>query len=467
MKNIIVIISDEHRRDAMGCMGHDIVKTPHLDQLANDGTLFKRGYTASPMCVPTRAALATGTYVHQNRYWDSATPYDGQQISWMHMLRSQGYETTSIGKLHFQAGVDHGFSKEIKPMHVHGKGWLVGLIRDELPDYQGAAELATEVGSGESSYTNYDLSITSAAETWLAEPARHDVPFAGFISLVSPHYPLIAPDEYYRLYDPDQMPVPEPFTHDHAEVQNMAGFFNYHDHFDAKRAQQAIASYYGLTSFMDACVGRVLAAIDAAGLRDDTLIIYTSDHGELLGDHGLWTKQFMFEASAGIPIIISGQDIPQAKISDSGVHLLDIPATILKAAGITKPPEWPGTDLVQLAQAGSDDLTRPCFSEYHDGGSTTGSFMVAWEQWKLIWYAGMSPLLFDLSNDPDERHDLSDNPAYAHILAQGKSHLWNICDPEKVSQLALSDQKQKIAQMGGVDACINSFQFNATPIPEL
>ncbi|HCP18280.1 MAG TPA: choline-sulfatase, partial [Alphaproteobacteria bacterium] len=161
MKNIIVIISDEHRRDAMGCMGHDIVKTPHLDQLANDGTLFKRGYTASPMCVPTRAALATGTYVHQNRYWDSATPYDGQQISWMHMLRSQGYDTTSIGKLHFQAGVDHGFSKEIKPMHVHGKGWLVGLVRDELPDYQGAAELATEVGSGESSYTNYDLSITS------------------------------------------------------------------------------------------------------------------------------------------------------------------------------------------------------------------------------------------------------------------------------------------------------------------
>ena len=93
MKNIIIIISDEHRRDAMGCMGHELVKTPHLDRLAMGGTMFRRGYTASPMCVPTRAALATGTYVHQNKCWDSATPYDGRQPGWMHMLRDHGYHT--------------------------------------------------------------------------------------------------------------------------------------------------------------------------------------------------------------------------------------------------------------------------------------------------------------------------------------------------------------------------------------
>ena len=466
MKNIIIIISDEHRRDAMGCMGHDLVKTPHLDQLAKGGTMFRRGYTASPMCVPTRAALATGTYVHQNKCWDSATPYDGRQPSWMHMLRDHGYHTASIGKLHFLAGADHGFTEEILPMHVHGPGWLVGLLRDELPDYDGASELAKDIGSGESSYTNYDLDITSATETWLADPARHDKPFAGFISLVSPHYPLVAPEDYYNMYEPDQMPVPPSFEHTHAEICNMAGFFNYHDHFDSNSAQQAIASYYGLTSFMDTCVGRIMKAVDSAGLRDDTLIIYTSDHGELLGDHGLWTKQFMFEASAGIPMILSGKNIPQNKISDQGVHLLDIPATILEIAGITKPMDWPGENLVNIANAPHDDLSRPCFSEYHDGGSTTGSFMVAWEHWKLIWYAGMEPLLFDLSHDPEEEHNLAHDPAYQAVLESGKAHLWQICDPEAVSQSALNDQKHKIESVGGREACINSFQFNATPIPE-
>lgn len=467
MKNIIVIISDEHRRDAMGCMGHDIVKTPHLDQLAKDGTLFRRSYTASPMCVPTRAALATGTYVHQNGYWDSATPYDGSQKSWMHFMRDHGYETTSIGKLHFLAGVDHGFNEEILPMHVYGKGWLVGLIRDELPDYKGAAELAEEVGSGESSYTNYDLSITKAAETWIAEPSRHDKPFAAFISLVSPHYPLIAPEEYYQMYDPEQMPVPQSFAHDHAEIKNMAGFFNYHEHFDSKRAQQAIASYYGLTSFMDDCVGRIVKAVDKAGLREDTIIIYTSDHGELLGDHGLWTKQFMFEASASIPMIISGTNIPKGKVSDSGVHLLDIPVTILDIAGIPKPSDWPGLNLISTAQAPEDDISRPCFSEYHDGGSTTGSFMIAWDQWKLIWYAGMEPLLFNLRDDPEEKHNLATDIAFQDILEHGKAQLWEICDPEIVSETAMANQKQKIENLGGKEACINSYQFNATPTPEL
>lgn len=467
MKNIIVIISDEHRRDAMGCMGHDIVKTPHLDQLAKNGTLFRRGYTASPMCVPTRAALATGTYVHQNKYWDSATPYDGSQKSWMHFMRDHGYETTSIGKLHFMEGVDHGFSEEILPMHVYGEGWLVGLIRDELPDYRGASELAKEVGSGESSYTNYDLNITSAAETWLAQPTRHDKPFAAFISLVSPHYPLIAPDKYYHMYDPDQMPIPQEFEHDHKEIKNMAGFFNYHEHFNVQRAQQAIASYYGLTSFMDDCVGRILNAVNQAGLRDDTLIIYTSDHGELLGDHGLWTKQFMFEASAGIPIIISGSDIPKGKVSNSGVHLLDIPATILETAGICKPSDWPGMNLKSIAQASEDKTSRPCFSEYHDGGSTTGSFMIAWDQWKLIWYAGMEPLLFNLHDDPEEKLNLADEKVFQDIIQKGKALLWQICDPEIVSETALADQKLKIEHLGGKDACLNSYQFNATPVPEL
>ncbi|MDD9978211.1 MAG: sulfatase-like hydrolase/transferase, partial [Boseongicola sp.] len=135
--NLLIIMSDEHRRDAMGCMGHPVVKTPNLDRLAARGTVFENAYTPSPMCVPTRAAVACGDHVHAIRHWDSATPYDGRIRSWMHHLRDAGVETTSIGKLHFRSGKDdNGFSEELLPMHVvGGVGWAVGLLRENPPAY--------------------------------------------------------------------------------------------------------------------------------------------------------------------------------------------------------------------------------------------------------------------------------------------------------------------------------------------
>ena len=128
--NFLVIMSDEHRRDAMGCMGHAQVKTPHLDALARRGVVFERAYTASPMCVPTRAAVATGLPVHQTGHWDSASPYAGTPDSWMHALRTAGHEVVSIGKLHFRSAEDdNGFTDEILPIHVvGGVGWTVGLL---------------------------------------------------------------------------------------------------------------------------------------------------------------------------------------------------------------------------------------------------------------------------------------------------------------------------------------------------
>lgn len=465
-RNILILMSDEHRRDAMGCAGHPIVKTPHLDSLAAGGTRFTRAYTASPMCVPTRAALACGTYVHQNRFWDSATAYDGSIPSWMHLMRDAGYTTTSIGKLHYKSGrIDNGFSEEILPMHIVGEqGWLVGLLRDNPPDYDGASELAEQVGRGNSTYTDYDRAITDAAEKWLTDPQRREDPFAGFISLVSPHYPLIAPAEYYDLYDPAQMPLPEGGIPDHAEIRALAGFFDYHNHFTEETMREAIAAYYGLVSFLDNCIGRIMAALEAAGLAEDTLVIYTSDHGELLGEHGMWTKQVMYEASAGIPLILNGPGIPQGRETASGAHFLDIASTAISLGGIDQPEHWPGTDLMALANA-DEDRSRTLFSEYHDGGSTTGTFMVAWDGWKLIWYAGRQPQLFNLDEDPGETRDLAVDPAAAEALAEGRRRLLAICNPDEVSALAFADQRALIEAVGGEEACRNAFVFNATPTP--
>ena len=176
--NLLIIMSDEHRRDAMGCAGHPVVRTPNLDRLAARGTIFENAYTPSPVCVPARACIACGDYVHNIGCWDSATPYCGTPRSWMHLLRGNGVEVTSIGKLHFRSSTDdNGFSREILPMHVvGGVGWPLGLLRKDPPAFESASELAADVGAGASSYTEYDRDITEAACDWLLSRGEAERP---------------------------------------------------------------------------------------------------------------------------------------------------------------------------------------------------------------------------------------------------------------------------------------------------
>jgi choline-sulfatase len=476
-KNLLIIISDEHRKDAMGCVGHPLVKTPNLDALAARGTVFENAYTPSPMCVPTRASIACGDYVHKIGNWDSATPYCGKTRSWMKHLRDQGIDVSSIGKLHFRSEEDdNGFVEEILPMHVvGGVGWAVGLLREDTPKYTASFELSADVGVGKSTYTDYDLSITDATVRWLQDPQRKDKLWTGFVSLVSPHYPLTAPQEYYNMYDPSTIDVPIAYNvfkkPDHPELKNIAKFFNYDEYFDEQKMRKAKVAYYGLITFMDDCVGRVLAALDKSDQAEDTVIIYISDHGDMMGDQGFWTKQVMYDASAGVPMIAAGPGFPVGRRIKTGTSLLDIAATAVDVTGVKHDDisrELPGLSLRHIAN-NEDDLTRTIFSEYHDGGSTTGTFLVRWDHWKFVYYVGHSPQLFDMKADPNELNNLSTNiendPIIKAALKEGKRRLREICDPEKVNLQCFEDQKRRIEELGGREACINSYIFNHTPTP--
>ncbi|WP_343211850.1 sulfatase-like hydrolase/transferase (plasmid) [Aliisedimentitalea scapharcae] len=475
--NLLIIISDEHRKDAMGCAGHQLVKTPNLDALAARGTLFSNAYTPSPMCVPTRASIACGEYVHKTGYWDSATPYEGKIRSWMHHLTDQGVDVTSIGKLHFRSNADdNGFTDELLPMHVvGGVGWAIGLLRKNRPQYDSAAELAEDVGVGSSTYTDYDLEITQTAEEWLNADARKEKPWAAFVSLVSPHYPLTCPKEYFDMYDPAEMDLPIGYgtraRPDHSELRNIAEFFDYDRYFDAQKMREAKAAYYGLTSFMDNCVGRVLQALQDSGQAENTVIIYVSDHGDMMGDQGFWTKQVMYEQSAGIPMIAAGPGIPAGRCVKTGTSLVDLAATAVDVTGVAHDAQsraLPGLSLREVANA-ADDLDRTILSEYHDGGSTTGTFMVRWQNWKYVYYVDHDPQLFNLSVDPDELHNLAiegvNDPAIRAALTEGQRRLRDICDPEAVNAKCFADQERRIAELGGEEACINAYVFNHTPTP--
>lgn len=474
-KNVLCIMSDEHSRRVAGCYGNDAVRTPNMDRMAANGTLFENAYTNCPICVPARASFATGRHVHEIGNWDNAFPYHGEHRGWGHRLIDNDYRCDSIGKLHYRSVDDPaGFSEEILPLHViNGTGDLQGMIRNPSPLRPSTKQLAADAGRGESSYTDYDRKIRDAAVDWLGNPEKTsgDKPWVCFVSFVCPHFPLVAPEEFFDLYDPADIPWPElrgagefpdhPFYHALRRVQE------YDDHFrDDDHRRIAIAAYYGMVSFLDDNVGRILQAVDDNGLSEDTIVLYTSDHGDNLGTRTMWGKSTMFEESAGVPLIMTGPGIEKSKRVDTPVSLVDFHQTVLEATGLGLNDDdrnRPGRSFLDIADGADSDRTVLC--EYHAVGSITGAFMVRWANWKYVHFVGERPQLFDLDADPQERMDLALSGGHDAVLAEGEKRLRAICDPDEVSARAFADQKARIAEFGGVEKVRSMGSFGYTPAP--
>lgn len=476
--NVLYIMSDQHSPHVVGCYGNTAVQTPNIDALATRGTRFATAYCSTPICVPSRASFATGRYAFTIGAWDNATPYTGAQApSWGHRLTEQGHHVTTVGKLHYRSAADpNGFPDERLPMHVlDGIGDLYGLLRGEMPVRAQSRQQVYEARAGDSEYIRYDRAVAAESARWLREEANtHDAPWCLMVSFVTPHFPLVVPEEYFDLYDPATLPLP---------VQYRPSEWTRHPVLARMRAQQALdqpiddavirnamAAYYGLVTFMDAQVGTVLDALDAAGLREHTRIIYTSDHGEQLGEHGLWWKSAMYDGCAAVPMIVAGPDVPVGKVSHTAVSLLDSFPSIVEAVGASLAPEdadLPGTSLWEIAR--DDDRDRTVFGEYHAIFAPVGMFMVRNAQYKYVYYAdGFPPQLFDMALDPLETHDLADDPAYAETLAACGRELRAICDPDAVDARAKADQKARLDANGGPEAVkAGGVKIPYTPAPSV
>lgn len=473
--NVIVIMSDEHDPRMMGCAGHPLVRTPNLDALAARGTHFVNAYTPSPICVPARAAFATGRRVHDIRHWDNASPYTGEESGWGHRLQREGIRVESIGKLHYRNDEDPaGFDREHLPMHVvGGYGMVWASIRDPYVSDSGRKRMFGDyIGPGESAYTGYDRSVTDRTVAWLREAGERDESFVLYVGLVAPHFPLVSPDPYFRLYPPETLPAVKLSPRDgyrrHPWVQAYADFDHTEERFisEAERTD-AFSAYFGLCSFLDHNVGCMLEALGASGLAEDTTVIYTSDHGDNLGARGVWGKSTLYQESVGVPMIVAGPDLPAGRRRQTPVDLLDLYPTILQAAGIDPGADMadrPGESLIELAAA-EERPQRVVFSEYHAAGSNTAGFMVRKGRWKFHYYVRFRPELFDLENDPEERHDLAADPEYRAVLAEMEAELRAICDPEAVDAAAKRDQAAMIERFGGVEKARTLGSAGATPVP--
>ncbi|RPH44926.1 MAG: sulfatase [Burkholderiales bacterium] len=474
-RNVVILMSDEHAPRLSGHAGHPIVDTPNLDRLASMGTRFSAAYTASPICVPARASFATGQPVHAHGCWDNVIAWKGTPRGWHHALRDRGHRVASIGKLHFAGhdGDDYGLTESILPMHVEGGTGDAKMLFREADDVRPAgAKLGREAGPGESAYTLYDRRITAAAQVWLHEAARRrdDRPWVLFVSWVAPHFPLIAPPEHYYRYASQDLPLPKLWS---AAGRVPHPYDVHHDRrscygrgFDGPAdVRRALAGYYGLTSFMDENLGKVLGMLDRTGLWDDCDVLYTSDHGDNLGTRGLWGKCTMYEESAGIPMIAVGEGFAPGATVATPVGHVDVAPWVLRAAGARDAIDelaLPGRALDEIA-AGAEP-GRVAISELHTA-APHGFWMVRDVRHKYVHYLDMPCQLFDLIEDPEELVDLSASPAHAGVLAAMRARLDAVLDPVAVDARALADQAAMLERLGGRDAVQARAPMPFTPAP--
>ena len=475
-RNMLFIMSDEHNPRVLGCGGHPIIRTPNLDRLAVRGVRFTDAYCNSPICVPSRASFHTGRHVHDIRFWDNAIAYDGSVPTWGHRLREAGHCVESIGKLHFKSGEnDNGFTKEHIPLHiVDGIGDPLGMLRDPPQPRRAALSLAADAGRSNSSYQDYDQNITESAAVWLKERAAKPdgKPWCLFVSLVCPHFPLKSRAEWYDLYPHDKVPWPAMYAeaerprHPYVEAMRASQVYDKGFGGDPAKVRKAIAAYFGMVSFVDDNVGKLVKALEDVGLAGDTRVIYTSDHGDNLGTRGLWGKSNMYEESVGVPLIMAGPDVPEGVVCREPVTLVDAFPTITQCVGVTPHKDdlaLPGASLLDVVSGKAE--RRTVMSEYHAAGAATGVFMIRHGRFKYIHYVGMNAQLFDLEADPHETQDLADDPGFCGVVGRCEALLRKIVDPEAADKQARADQAVRIAELGGRETILKRGSFGFSPAP--
>jgi choline-sulfatase len=442
--NILFICSDEHGGPFLGSMGHPIVKTPNLDRLAASGVLFRNTYCGSPVCVPARAGMMSGMFPSDVSSYCNSTPFQKPVPTWGNRLRDAAYNCWASGKLDLSEGTDYGF-REVDTQHGHSVSPdITSLLRAPMC-YR--ASVRNDVNGAFGKSRPHDETVLSNAIRFLREEAgRASKPWAIYAGFNSPHYPFLADPKYASMYPPESMPLPDvPIDYldrRHAIFEQLAGFQRVSTPISPDRVRRARAAYFGMITEMDRLVGNLIDELEKAGQRERTLIVYTSDHGEMLGENGLWFKNVLLENAARVPLIMAGAGLPRGKVVDTPVMHVDMVATMLELAGLTHDPKLRGHSLTDLAQGRHGAHPGIAYGESHSEGNCTGSFMIRKADWKYIYATGYEPILFDLQRDPRELQNLAGTKETAVVQQELHAELLQmIPDPDAITEKALAAQR--------------------------
>ena len=442
MSNVIVFMSDEHSPRYSSPYGHPFVETPNMQRLADAGTVFENAYCPSPLCVPSRSAFLTGKRAHAvQAYGNTRDCIPAETDGLGAVLDRQGVYTVFVGKVHaYRPVAELAFSETLR---ANDGAFFFDPAQERSPlaVREGSAKRLGQYGPLDAPWGS-DVDYMDAAVDWLRNRAGTiNRPWVLFVNLLKPHFPHFCTEVLWDRYrDHDDLPDHgvEAATAQHPSAADLRTHFELQD-VPEEHVRGLRRGYYACVTFIDLQLGRLMSALEAAGLADTTNLVYTSDHGEMLGKFGLWWKCNLLEDAARVPCIAAGPDFSAGRIR-TPVDLHDLQASVFALTGAARPSRWHGAPLPTIA---ADDPQRVVFSEYHGHGARAGSFMVRRGNWKLIHHLAAPDQLFDLDADPEEL----ENRAATHprVLSAMSRELAAICDPATVQRQAETFWRKQVA----------------------
>ena len=447
--NVVFLFSDEHNTNFVSVYGHPLVQTPNLERLAREGTIYDAAWCPSPLCMPCRSSIMSGRRVHEIQTYSNCNLYESAHPSYGAILREQGVHSVHVGKTDaYRPGAALGFSEMLLPKDRQQPGDGNGRRRP-LAIRSDGAKRADGFGVSDDPFRQDDA-VMAEALRWVNERAPGlEQPWVLSVNLIKPHFPHIVTQALWDRY-PEGADLPahgvEAASAQHPYAEDLRRHFQT-EQFTEDQIRGLRRGYLGCVDYIDQQVGRMLDALEELGLRDNTLVIYASDHGEMLGKFGMWWKCSLYEDSLRVPLIVSGPGFARGVRDSTPVDLLDVQASFFAATGARRPSDWTGEPLQGLSR---NDGDRFAFAEYHGHGVRSGGYAIRQGEWKLLFNMEAEHQLFHLGDDPEELNNrYTSEPAVASRL---EDCLRSVCDPEAENERAHAFEEQQFADLAALSA---------------
>jgi choline-sulfatase len=456
-KNVLFLLSDQHRPRALGIDGEPNARTPTLDALARSAVRFDTAYCANPVCTPSRASLLTGLYTHNHRTWSNATPWPFEFKTMAHYFSRAGYMTSLIGKMHFVDAQTHGFDYRLdfndwyqylgpktrlyaeelsRANSGSGLPQIDDLWRDYGDPWIGTRELDDRKGlvhvgraSKIAERDHFENFVARESVRFLKNFGRQQ-PFFLISSYLKPHDPFMPAERFARMFDPAGMRLPETWGKvDLAtvpqEIRERIRNPTATPELDkVELAKLRIAMYWGNVAQLDDCLGQVLTALRELDLEKDTIVVYSSDHGEMLGDHGLWQKFVFYDASVGVPLIVRVPGLtPAGARSATPVSLVDLLPTLAELCNVSLPSNLNGHSFAPDLREPARTRDTTIYSEFALR-TKRAKYMIRRGPWKYSHYISDTPELYNLRDDPHEMRNLALDAAHRGRLDELRGQLF-------------------------------------------
>jgi choline-sulfatase len=458
--NILLIMADQIAAPALSVYGHPVVKAPNLDALATSGVVFDAAYCNFPVCAPSRFSMLTGMLATRIGAYDNAAEFPASLVTLPHYLRAFGYHTTLCGKMHF-IGPDqlHGFHERLTTDIIGSDFALTADWSEEVPSSPAGATLKTVLDAGHcirSLQIDYDDEVEHCAIQKLYDLARapEQQPFFLTVSFTHPHAPFTSPYEHWQRYRDEEidMPAVPPLPEDAQDMQTRwLGQARRSDIYpiDDAMVRNARHAYYGMISYIDDKVGRLMRTLRDAGLDRDTLVVFLGDHGEMMGERGMWFKSTFYEWSCRVPVIVSAPDRFAARRIPQVVSLVDLLPTLVEIAAEGRRVDYvdrpDGRSLVPLLEGHTTSAWPDmAISEYTADGVLAPCRMVRNATCKYIYVHGHGAQLYRLDRDPHELENLSGRRQYAEIEEQLRATVLAGWDPDALTHDIRRSQQRRL-----------------------